>query len=64
MSKTIPNSPILRNNHELDSIVVNKGQIHGESRYFLGISSNSIKLDDELRRDIREFENFIKIIER
>ena len=49
VSKIIPNSPILRNNHELDSIMVNKGQIHGKLRYFRGISSNSIKSDNELR---------------
>ena len=28
LSKQVPNSPILRNNHELDSLVLNKGQIH------------------------------------
>ena len=36
------------NNHESDSIVVNKGQIHGELWYFQSISSNSIKSDNEL----------------
>ena len=35
--KTILNSPILRNNHELDNIVVNKSKIHREIRYFLCI---------------------------
>ena len=49
VSKTISNSPILRNNHELNSIVVNKGQMHGELRYFRGISSNSIKSNKQLR---------------
>ena len=34
MSKLMPNSPILRLNHELNSIMVNKGQIHGEIREF------------------------------
>ena len=35
--KTITILRILENNHELNSIVVNKGQIHGELRYFLFI---------------------------
>ena len=35
--KIFPNSPILRINHELDSIKVNKGRIHGELRYIFGI---------------------------
>ena len=30
--KNLPNSPILRLNHKLNSIVVNKGWIHGELR--------------------------------
>ena len=47
--KKILNSPILINNNELDSLVVNKGLILGELRYFLCISSNSIKSDNELR---------------
>ena len=34
VSKQVPNSPILINNHELDSIEVNKGLIHRELRYF------------------------------
>ena len=34
MSKQVPNSPILINNHELDYIEVNKGRIHKELRYF------------------------------
>ena len=33
-SKQVPNSPILRINHELKSIVVNKGRIHKELRHF------------------------------
>ena len=37
MSKKLPNSPNLRNNYELDSIMVNKGQIHGEINEFLGV---------------------------
>ena len=39
VSKIIPNSLIFRNNHELDSIVVNNGRIHGELRYFFRCSS-------------------------
>ena len=35
MSKQVPNSPILRNYHELKITVVKKGQIHGILRYFL-----------------------------
>ena len=42
VSNTIQKSPILRNNHELDSIKVNKGQIDGELEYFLGTSRNLI----------------------
>ena len=49
VSKKNPNPLILRNNYELDSIMVNKGQIHEELRYFRCISSNSIKSEDELR---------------
>ena len=64
MSKIIPNSPILRNNHELNSIVVNKGQMYGELRYFRGIYSNSIKSKKQLRREIRDFDIFRKITER
>ena len=33
--KHLPNSSILNINHELDSIDVNKGQIHGELIYVL-----------------------------
>ena len=46
--KTIPNSPILRNNQELWSILVNKGRIHGELRYFQGVFQILINSDDEL----------------
>ena len=49
MSQTIPNSSILRNNHELKSIMVNQGQIHEEVTYFQGTLRNLIKADDELR---------------
>ena len=34
LSKKLSNSPILRNNYELDSIIVNMGQIHGELSIF------------------------------
>ena len=61
MSKIILNSPILRDNHEFDSIVVNKGRIHGELRYFWYISWNLIKSDYEYRWEIREFDKFRKI---
>ena len=44
--------------------MLNKSRIHGELRYFLGISSNSIKLDDELRWEIIDFDKFRKIIQR
>ena len=38
VSKQLPNSPILRNNHELDNIMVNKGQVHKDLKeYFLGV---------------------------
>ena len=46
------------------SIMVNKGRIHGELRYFWDISSNSIELDDELRWEIREFDKFRKKTQR
>ena len=49
MSKQVQNSLILINNHELGSIKVNKGRIHKELRYFLGIFSNLIKSDSKLR---------------
>ena len=35
--------------HELYSMAVNNGRIHGQIRYFQGISSNSLKMDDKLR---------------
>ena len=49
VSKQVPNSPVLINNHELDSIKVNKGRIHGELRYFRGVLQNLIKSNNELR---------------
>ena len=49
ISKQVLNSPILINNHELDSIEMIKGLFHRELKYLLGNSSNSIKSNDELR---------------
>ena len=58
MSKFFTNSPILRNNHELHSLAVNKSQIHRELRYFLGISLNLIKSNNKLKCEIRDFDIF------
>ena len=60
MSKHIPNSPISYYNQELKSIIVNNSRIHIELSYFQSISSNSIKSDKELRREIKDFRNFKK----
>ena len=49
VSKYIPNSPIYNYNQELKSIMVNKGRIYEELRYFKSVSSYSIKSDKELR---------------
>ena len=49
VSKIKPNLPILGINHELKGIMVNKGRIHRELRYFRDIFWKLIKLDDELR---------------
>ena len=64
MSKIKPNLPILGINHELSGIMVNKGQIHRELRYFRDIFWKLIKLDDELRCKIRENGRFRKITQR
>ena len=40
--------------------MVNKGRIHEELMDFEGIVSNSIKIDKEVRWEIRDFSNFIK----
>ena len=61
MSKTILNSLILRNNDELKSIMIKKGQIYRELSYFWGISSNSVNPDNELKWKIRKFSRFQKI---
>ena len=49
VSKIIPNLPILGIYNELSGIMVNKGRIHMELRYFRDIFWKLIKLDDELR---------------
>ena len=48
-SKIKPNLPILGIYNELSGIMVNKGRIHRELRYFRDIFWNLVKLDDELR---------------
>ena len=60
-SKIKPNLPILGINHEFQGIMVNKGWIHMELRYFREIFWNLVKLDDELRWEIRENGGFRKI---
>ena len=64
VSKIKPNLPILGINHELSGIMVNKGRIHMELRYFRDIFWKLIKLNDELRLEIRENGRFRKITER
>ena len=44
--------------------MVNKGRIHREFRYFWDIFWNLVKLDDELRWEIRENDVFRKITQR
>ena len=44
MSKINPNSPILKINHKLDSIVVNNGRIHIKLRYCGGTLWNSSRI--------------------
>ena len=46
------------------NIVVNKGWIHRELRDFLGIFWNSIKSDDELNWEIKDFDRFGKKTQR
>ena len=55
VSKKLPNSPILIENYELDSIMVNKGRIHKKLREFFRYHWNLIKYDDELKWKIRDF---------
>ena len=47
--KIIPNLPIWGIKRELRGIMVNRGRIHREFRYFRDIFWNLVKLDDELR---------------
>ena len=48
-TKIIPNLPIWGIKSELRGIMVNKGRIHREFRYFRDIFWNLVKLDNELR---------------
>ena len=64
VSKINPNLPIWGIKSELRGIMVNKGQIHREFRYFWDIFWNLVKLDDELRWEIRENSAFRKITQR
>ena len=43
---------------------MNKGTIYGELRFFWGVYSNLIKLDEELRWEIRDFDKFRKRTQR
>ena len=61
MSKIIPNLPILGIKSELKGIMVNKGRIRRELRNFRDIFWNLVKLDNELKREIRENGVFRKI---
>ena len=49
VKKIKPNLPTLGIYNELSGIMVNKGRIHRELRYFQDIFWKLIKLDDELR---------------
>ena len=44
--------------------MVNKGRIHGELRYFLGVLRIQSKSDKELRWEIRDFRNLRKRTQR
>ena len=61
MRQKIYQTPILKINHELDSIEVNKGWIQRELRYFISVLWNSIKSDNEMRWEIMGFDKFLKI---
>ena len=63
-SKIKPNLPIWGIKSELKDIMVNKGRIHRELRYFRDIFWKLIKLDNELRWEIRENGRFRKITQR
>ena len=60
-SKILPNLPIWGIKRGLRGIMVNTGRIHREFRYFRDIFLNLVKLDDELRWEIRENGGFKKI---
>ena len=64
MSKIKPNLPIFGINQELKGIMVNKGRIHRKIRYFQEIFWNLVKLDDELRCEIKGNGGFRKITQR
>ena len=64
VSKFKPNLPIWGIKSELKGIMVNKGRIHMELRYFWDIFWKLIKLDNELRWEIRENGGFKKITQR
>ena len=52
----LPNLPISILIHTLRGIMVNLGRIHKKLRKFLMISSNLIKSDDKLMKEIRQFD--------
>ena len=54
VSKIKPNLPLWGIKRELRGVMVNKGRIHREFRYFRDIFWNLVKLDNELRWEIRE----------
>ena len=62
--KINPNLSIWGIKSELKGIMVNKGRIHRELRYFRDIFWNLVKLDNELRWEIRENGIFRKITQR
>ena len=64
ISVKINTKPILKINHKLNSIEVKKGQIHRELRDFLRNLWNSIKLDNEIRWEIKGFDKFGKRTQR
>ena len=64
VSKIKPNLPILGIYNELKGIMVSKGRIHKELRYFRDIFWKLIKLDNKLRWEIRENGGSRKITQR
>ena len=57
------NLPILRLNHELRGIMVNKGRIHRALGKCFMISSNLIKSDDKMAIEIRQFKFYQRGLE-